>query len=84
MKMYSSDLEVCKLWQSILEHMKKNHKVHIGQHFDNFSAFENASVHYQNADRIKFSLLETDQCQTFNADIRYCKFIYTRIHGGRN
>ena len=58
------------------------HKAHIGQQFDNFSAFENALVHYQNVAITGDN--STSMPKSFNADIGYSEFTYHCIHGRKN
>ena len=40
------------------------HKVCVGQQFDNFSAFENATILYQNAEGIKFFIRSAQSLET--------------------
>ena len=69
------------------------HKVHIGQQFDDFSAFESAISQYQNNENVQFFKRDSRSLEaakgrvsnkTFNPRIKYYEVTYHCIRGGKN
>ena len=58
------------------------HKVHIGQQFDSFSTFENASVRYLVTRMLRvlsFHSIIVNTGDSSMSDVQHCEFILERI-----